>query len=50
MRLLMYNLTLDVSAKDANQLHSKVIYYDSNKKEIDDDTVFDGRDGTFEHS
>ncbi len=45
-----YNLTLDVSAKDANQLHSKVIYYDANNKEISQDTVFDGRDGTFEHS
>ena len=43
-----YNLTLDVSAKDVKQLHPKVFYYDSNKKEINWDFVFHGKDGTFE--
>jgi hypothetical protein len=42
-----YNYTLDVSAKDVNQLHSKVFYYDSTKKEIKWDFVFAGRDGSF---
>ena len=42
-----YEYNLDVSAKDVNQLHSKVIYYDSNKKEIGSDFIFTGRDGTF---
>ena len=45
-----YNYSLDVSAKDVNQLHSKVIYYDSNKKEIGSDFIFTGRDGTFNNS
>jgi hypothetical protein len=43
-----YNYSLQVSAKDVNQLHSKVIYYDSNKNEINSDFIFGGRDGTFE--
>jgi hypothetical protein len=43
-----YGLNLDVSAKNVNQLHSKVIYYDSNKNEINSDFIFGGRDGTFE--
>jgi len=42
-----YNYTLDVLAKDVNQLHSKVYYYDSNKKEIKWDFVFAGRGGSF---
>jgi aldose sugar dehydrogenase len=42
-----YNYSLDLSAKDVNQLHSKVFYYDSNKKEISWDYIFGGRDGTF---
>jgi len=43
-----YNLGMQVSAKDVNQLHSKVIYYDSNKKEIGWNFVFGGRDGSFQ--
>jgi len=43
-----YNYGLEVSAKDVNQLHSKVIYYDLNKNEINSDFIFGGRDGTFQ--
>jgi glucose/arabinose dehydrogenase len=42
-----YNYSLDLSAKDVNQLHSKVLYYDSIKKEISWDYIFGGRDRTF---
>jgi len=42
-----YNYTLHVSAKDVNQLHSKVIYYDLNRSEIGSDFIFGGTDGTF---
>jgi hypothetical protein len=42
--------SLNVAAKDVNQLHSKVFYYDSNKKEITWDFIFGGRDGTFQDS
>jgi len=42
-----YNYSLEISAKDVNQVHSKVIYYDPNKKEINADFIFGGRDGTF---
>ena len=43
-----YNYGLEVSAKDVNQLHSKVIYYDLNKNEINSDFIFGGLDGTFQ--
>jgi glucose/arabinose dehydrogenase len=43
-----YNYSLDVSAKDVNQLHSKVKYYYSNRSEIKEDFIFGGKDGTFE--
>jgi glucose/arabinose dehydrogenase len=43
-----YNVGMQVSAKDVNQLHSKVIYYDSSKKEIGWNFVFGGRDGLFQ--
>jgi glucose/arabinose dehydrogenase len=42
-----YDYSLDVSAKDVNHLHSKVIYYDSNKNELTEDFMFGGRNGTF---
>jgi glucose/arabinose dehydrogenase len=42
-----YNSSLDISAKDVNQLHSKIIYFDSNKKEIKSVFVSGGRNGTF---
>ncbi len=45
--VIEYNFTMDVSAKDANQLHSKVIYYDANKNETHWDFIFAGRDGIF---
>jgi hypothetical protein len=40
---------MDVSAKDVNQLHSKVIYFNSNKNETKSDFVFGGKDGSFEN-
>src|SRR5919197_1304294 len=43
-----YNYSMDVSAKDVNQLHSKVIYFNSNKNETKSDFVFNGKDGSFE--
>ena len=43
-----YNYSLDVSAKDVNQLHSKVKYFDSKKNEIKEGFIFSGQDGTFE--
>jgi hypothetical protein len=45
LRSVQFNLS--VSAKDVKQLHSKVVYYDSNKNETGWDFVFPGRDGTF---
>ena len=39
-----YRYSLNFSAKDVNQLHSKVFYYDSNKTEIKDDFIFGGKD------
>lgn len=44
-RSIQYNLS--VSAKDVRQLHSKVVYYDSNKNETGWDFIFGGRDGSF---
>jgi hypothetical protein len=41
---------LNFSSQDVNQLHSKVYYFDSEKKEIKVDFIFGGRDGTFEDS
>jgi hypothetical protein len=38
---------MDVSTKDVNQFHSKIIYYDENKTQIDSDFFIGGRDGTF---
>ena len=43
-----YNFSLYLSAKDVNQLHSKILYYDLNKTEIKSALIFGGRDGTFE--
>jgi hypothetical protein len=43
-----YNYSLDISAKAVHQLHSKVVYFDSNRKELGTDLIFDGKDGTFE--
>jgi hypothetical protein len=45
-----YNASLYISAKDVKQLHSKIVYFDSNKKEIRGvtDYIFNGRDGSFE--
>lgn len=42
-----YNFSLDLSAKDVNQLHTKVVYYDSDKRRIKSDSISEGRDGTF---
>jgi len=45
-----YNASLDISAKDVKQLHSRTVYFDSAKKEISADTMFDPKDGTFKDS
>jgi hypothetical protein len=44
-----YNATLDISAKDVKQLHSRILYFDSNGKELTKatDYIFKGKDGTF---
>jgi hypothetical protein len=47
---MIYNYDLDVSAKDVHKLHAKVVYYDSNRKEIGTDFIFGGKDGTFEEN
>ncbi|HSA74420.1 MAG TPA: hypothetical protein VLD84_10755, partial [Nitrososphaeraceae archaeon] len=45
-----YNATLDISAKDVKQLHSKIFYYDVEKKLVREngDFIFEGKDGTFD--
>lgn len=43
-------LGLSISAKDVNQLHPKIVYYDENKKRIKSDFIFGGRDGTFKEN
>jgi hypothetical protein len=43
-----YNFGLDVSARNVKQLHSKVVYFDEDRKRIGDDYIFYGRDGTFQ--
>jgi hypothetical protein len=43
-----YNASLYISAKNVNQLHSKINYYDSNKTKIKSTFIFDGRNGTFD--
>jgi glucose/arabinose dehydrogenase len=46
-----FNYSLDVLAKDVNQLHSKVYYYDADKREIPVEYfIFDGKNGTFENT
>src|SRR5512145_1803436 len=42
-----YNYTLQISARDVNQLHSKVFYFDSNRTELGWDFIFGAKDGTF---
>jgi hypothetical protein len=42
-----YNFTLKIFARDANELHSKVLYYDSDKKRIKSEFLTQGQDGTF---
>jgi len=43
-----YNFSLYLSAKDVNQPHSKINYFDSNKTEIKSVLISGGRSGTFE--
>jgi hypothetical protein len=43
-----YNFSLEVSAKDVKQLHSRIVYYDENRERIGGDYISRGRDGTFE--
>jgi hypothetical protein len=44
-----YNATLHISAKDVKQLHSKIFYFDVEKKLVREsgDFIFQGKDGTF---
>ena len=44
-----YNATLDISAKDVKQLHSIILYYDIDGREISRtiDYIFKRKDGTF---
>ena len=42
-----YNYTMEISAKDVNQLHAKVYFLDGNRREIESKFVFGGQDGTF---
>jgi len=43
-----YDFSLYLSAKNVNQLHSKINYFDSSKTKIKSTFIFDGRNGTFE--
>jgi hypothetical protein len=43
-----YNTSLYISAKDVNQLYSRINYFDSNKTKIKSTFISDGRNGTFE--
>lgn len=45
-----YNFNLEVSAKNVEQLHSKAIYFDENRKRIEGDFIFEGQYGTFQNS
>lgn len=47
-REVFYNYTQEVVAEDVNQLHTKVYYFDGNRKEIQSNFVFGGIDGTFD--
>jgi hypothetical protein len=43
----IYNYSLIVSAKDVNELHPIVYYYDSSKSEIERDFIYPPSNGTF---
>jgi hypothetical protein len=44
-----YNASLGVSATDVKQFHSKILYFDSDKKKLGPDQyILDKRDGTFD--
>jgi hypothetical protein len=45
---VLYNYSMELSAKDVNQLHSKVYYLDSSMDEINSNFLSDGTDGTFQ--
>jgi hypothetical protein len=45
-----YGVSMDVSSKDVNQLHSKVFYFNSSKQEIKNELIFSGSDGTFNNA
>ena len=40
-------LALNVSARDVNQLHSRISYYDKDGEKIGGDYISRGKDGTF---
>jgi len=45
-----YGLSMDVSAKDVNQLHSKAYYFNSSDQEIKNELIFGAKDGTFSNA
>ncbi len=47
-----YNATLDISAKDVKDLHSRVLYFDIMNEEMRGavDFIFEGKDGTFQNT
>jgi hypothetical protein len=45
-----YNASLDITTRDVRQIHSRIVYFDSEKKETSTDLIFEGKDGTFKDS
>ena len=45
-----YNASLDISATDVKQLHSRIIYFDSEKRETSAELIFEKKDGNFKDS
>jgi hypothetical protein len=43
-----YGFNLDISARNVDQLHSKIIFFNESRERISHDFVSHGRDGTFE--
>jgi len=45
-----YNASLDVSARDVKDLHSRILYFDKKKEDMSGaaDFIFEGKDGTFQ--
>lgn len=45
-----YNIGMDISARDARQLHVKTLFYDKDEKKMGQETIYNARDGTFTDS